>query len=141
MKKIAFLLLALTMTVSVKAASPQLSALFSYSLFYIPESNKPYVETYLSFDAWTLAFVEEEPGQLRATVEVTLVARRGDSIAYAKRYDLQLCPRASLPLQLATHVLCNPHHRQQHVVSQRLRYGALYQRFCSGQRLRPPPLF
>ena len=88
MKKIAFLLLALTMTVSVKAASPQLSALFSYSLFYIPESNKPYVETYLSFDAWTLAFVEEEPGQLRATVEVTLVARRGDSIAYAKRYDL-----------------------------------------------------
>lgn len=88
MKKMAFLLAALAMGFASFAAETHLSALFGYSVFYLPESNQPYVETYLSFDAWSLAFVKEEEGRFRATVEVTLVVRRGDTVAYLKKYDL-----------------------------------------------------
>jgi len=87
MKKIASLM-ALVFAMSALAAQSQLSALFDYSVFYLPESNQPYVETYLRFDAWNLTFVEQEDSRFRATVEVTLVARCNDTVAYLKKYDL-----------------------------------------------------
>lgn len=65
-----------------------MQALFGYSTFYLPEQNRPYVETYLSFDAWTLRFAEVEAGVYRATVEVTLVVRQGDSVCFLKKYNL-----------------------------------------------------
>lgn len=88
MKKIALMFMALSMAVSGLMAQPQLSALFGYSVFYLPENNQPYVETYLRFDAWSLFFAQEEQDRYRATVEVTLVARKGDTVAYVKKYDL-----------------------------------------------------
>lgn len=88
MKRFALTLLSLLMFLSASAAEKRLSALFGYSMFYLPESNQPYVETYLNFNAWSLNFVQEEDGRYRATVEVTLVARRGDTVAYVKKYDL-----------------------------------------------------
>ncbi len=67
----------------------QMQAVFGYSTFYVADSDKPYVETYLQFDAWTMHFVEREPGVYGATVEVTLVVRQGDSVCFLKKYDLQ----------------------------------------------------
>ena len=88
MKRFTLTLLSLLMLLSASATEKRLSALFGYSMFYLPESNQPYVETYLNFNAWSLNFVQEEDGRYRATVEVTLVARRGDTVAYVKKYDL-----------------------------------------------------
>lgn len=88
MKKIIFLLLSLCLALSLTAAEKQLSALFGYSTFYLPDNNKPYVETYLNFNAWSLNLVADETGNYRATVEVTLVIRKGDTVAYVKKYEL-----------------------------------------------------
>ena len=70
------------------AKAQGLAALFGYSTFYLPDEGKSYVETYLDFDASTLTFAPTDDGSYRATVEVTLVVRQGDSVAYVKKYDL-----------------------------------------------------
>ena len=67
----------------------QMQAVFGYSTFYVADSDKPYIETYLQFDAWTMHFEERAPGVYSATAEVTLVVRQGDSVCYLKKYDLQ----------------------------------------------------
>ena len=88
MKKYTLLLMAMLLTAPVFAAGKQLSAMFGYSIFYLPESNQPYVETYFNFDAWSLNFVADGSAGYRATVEITIVARQEDTIAYVKKYDL-----------------------------------------------------
>ena len=88
MKKITFILLSLLLMQGAMAAEKNLSALFGYSVFYLPESGKPYVETYLNFNAWTLNLVQDESEQYRATVEVSIIVKKGDTIAYVKKYDL-----------------------------------------------------
>lgn len=64
----------------------QMSAVFAWSSFF--DGNRPYVETYLQVDAWTVQFAELQAGVYGATVEVTLVVRQGDSVCYLKKYDL-----------------------------------------------------
>ncbi len=66
----------------------RMQALFSYSTFYSTSSKQPYVETYLSFDAWTMQFSQQNDGTYRAMAEVVIVARQGDSVCYVKKYDL-----------------------------------------------------
>ena len=88
MKKYTLLLMAMLLTAPVFAAGKQLSAMFGYSIFYLPESNQPYVETYFNFDAWSLNFVADGSAGYRATVEITIVARQEDTIVYVKKYDL-----------------------------------------------------
>ena len=66
----------------------QMQALFGYSTFYLPQEDRPYMETYLQVDAWTVGFVQQPSGVYKATVEVTLVARQQDSVVYAKKYEL-----------------------------------------------------
>ena len=88
MKKISLILLSLLLAQGLCAAEKSLSALFGYSAFYLPESGQSYVETYLSFNAWTLNLVEDQSGQYRATVEVTLLVSKGDTVAYLKKYEL-----------------------------------------------------
>ncbi len=89
MKRLFTILLTAVLATSAFAAEKHISALFGYSTFYIPASNQPYVETYLDFRAWTLHFVKSDNDQYRATVEVTLVVRSGDSIVYLKKRDLK----------------------------------------------------
>lgn len=72
-----------------------LSAVFSYSTFYLPEDDQPYVESYLLFDASSLTFVKGDDGRYRGTVEVTMVYKSGDEIVYAKKYDLKSPSTAS----------------------------------------------
>ena len=88
MKRAIFIILMLLMAVVGNATGKSLAAMFGYSVFYLPESGQPYVETYLDFDARTLNLVKDENGEYRATVEVTMVVRRGDTVAYVKKYDL-----------------------------------------------------
>ena len=85
MKRILVLLTAF-FCLSGIAQERQVSALFTHSNFNIP-GDTPYVETYLLFDAWTLEFVPVD-GKYQATLEITIVARQGDSIYYAKKYTL-----------------------------------------------------
>ena len=81
----------LLLVVSLTAVLPlraQMQAVFGYSTFYVAGTDKPYVETYLQFDAWTMQFVQQPDGKYMATVEITLVVRQGDSVCFAKKYDL-----------------------------------------------------
>lgn len=94
MKKITFLLTLILLATAVWAQDKHLSALFGYSSFYSPSTKQAYVETYLDFSAWSLNFVKDEEGSFRATVEITLVVRHNDTIAYLKKYDL-LSPRTN----------------------------------------------
>lgn len=87
MKKNILIFLVLMMTAPVALVAKQLSAVFSYSTFALA-GGSPYVETYLSFDAWNMTFVKTAAGKYQATVEITLVAKRSDSIVYAKKYEL-----------------------------------------------------
>ncbi len=67
----------------------QMQAVFGYSTFYDAAGDRPYMETYLQFDAWTLQFKQLSAGVYGATVEITLVVRQGDSVCFLKKYDLQ----------------------------------------------------
>ena len=95
MKRIFFALILAVLAVPVWAQGRSLSALFSYSTFYLPESDQPYVESYLLFDAASMTFVKGDDGRYRATVEVTMVYKSGDEIVYAKKYDLKSPSTAS----------------------------------------------
>jgi len=86
MKRVFLLIVSFLATV-VMAQKPQVSALFTHSTFNVP-GDTPYVETYLWFDAWSLEFVKTD-GKYQATLEMELVARKGDSIYYAKKYSLK----------------------------------------------------
>jgi len=83
------LLLTIALIAALLPLKAQLQAVFGYSTFYDVAGDRPYMETYLQFDAWTLQFQQLSPGVYGATVEVTIVARQGDSICFLKKYDLQ----------------------------------------------------
>lgn len=87
MKKNILILVALMAMAPVALMAKQLSAVFSYSTFALA-GGSPYVETYLSFDAWNMTFVKNASGKYQATVEITLLAKKSDSIVYAKKYEL-----------------------------------------------------
>lgn len=88
MKKIIFLILTLCAGFQLTAQEKELSAFFNYATFYLQDQQQPYIETYLSLDAWNLHFVKNDNGSYTATVEVLLLAKQGDSIAFIKKYDL-----------------------------------------------------
>jgi len=83
---IALMALSLTATATAVPAAKQLSAIFSYSTFYLQETG-PYLESYISFDAWNLNFVKADGGY-QAAIEIVLTIRKDDSIEHAKHYRL-----------------------------------------------------
>ena len=96
MKRCFLIVLTMMMALMGSAQEKNLSALFDYAVFNLPENDKPYVETYLDINAWSLNFVKESEGQYRATVEVTIVVRQNDTVAYLKKYNLH-SPYTSSP--------------------------------------------
>ncbi|MBQ4376857.1 MAG: GWxTD domain-containing protein [Bacteroidales bacterium] len=88
MKRNIIFLIIIGLSAMLSAQEKQLNALFNFNAFYHTEQQRPYVETYLSFDAWTLNFVPTADGRYRATVEIVLTAQQDDSIVYVKKYDL-----------------------------------------------------
>jgi len=89
MRKTALLTAFLLLTISSALQAKQLSALFGYSTFYNPSTNQPYVETYLSFDARTIHFAKVDKKHFQATVEIVMIVRHNDTIAYLKKYELK----------------------------------------------------
>lgn len=87
MKKILTIILLASIGL-VSQAQGRMQALFGYNTFYLAKQQMPYIETNLSFDAWTLQFEQLQTGAWRATVEVTIVLRQGDSVCHFKKYDL-----------------------------------------------------
>lgn len=87
MKRTFYTALAMMLLASGTLRAQQLSALFSYATFNLVNGD-PYVETYVDYDAWTLHFTRQSDGQYKATVETTLLVMSGDSIVFAKKYDL-----------------------------------------------------
>lgn len=87
MKRTIFTALAVLLLASGTIRAQQLSALFSYATFNLVEGD-PYVETYVDYDAWNLKYARQTDGQYKATVETTLLVMSGDSIIFAKKYDL-----------------------------------------------------
>ena len=87
MKKILTIMVLAALGMVVQAQG-RMQAMFGYNTFYLAKTQTPYIETNLSFDAWTLQFEQLETGAWRATVEVTIVLRQGDSVCYFKKYDL-----------------------------------------------------
>lgn len=86
----------LTLLCALLPAHAQMQAMFGYSTFYLPSEERPYMETYLQVDAWTVVFEQQPNGSYRATMEVTLIVRRQDSIVYVNKYDLNSPTVASL---------------------------------------------
>lgn len=87
MKKLLLVALSLLIVSNVMAEDKKLTAVFSYATFALSHGS-PYVETYLSFDAWNMNFIKNKQGQYQATVEVVMMALKNDSVAYVKKYDL-----------------------------------------------------
>ena len=67
MKKVFLLIISLIALSQCMAEGKQLTAVFSYSTFALSDGS-PYVETYLSFDAWNMNFVATNKKHYRATV-------------------------------------------------------------------------
>ncbi len=87
MKRLVLASLALFALLGLHGQERQLSATFNSSIFYLPEANQPYLETYLSVDAWSCRFVPVSGGY-QATIDALLVVRDGAEAIYAKRYTL-----------------------------------------------------
>lgn len=87
MKRITFLTLCILTLSTAVAQEKQLSATFNSSVFYLPDSNKSYIETYLSVDAWNCRFVPFRDGY-HATVDALLAVYSGTEIIYAKHYTI-----------------------------------------------------
>ncbi|MBP3763864.1 MAG: GWxTD domain-containing protein [Bacteroidales bacterium] len=95
MKK-TILFLSLAALLATAQAQPRMQALFGYSTFWLADRQSPYVETYLSFDAWTMQFERQPDGVYRATAEVVLLLKQGDSVCFLRKYDLNSPTVASL---------------------------------------------
>ena len=89
-------IISLFFVLAMAQAQEGMRALFSYSTFYLSQNQSPYVETYLSFDAWTMQFEQVGESAWRATAEVSIVLRQGDSVCYFKKYELNSPTVASL---------------------------------------------
>ena len=63
MKKLFISALAFLMGASAFAQDKSLTAMFNYSTHYLPDKQQSYVETYLTFDAWTMQFAKGDDGQ------------------------------------------------------------------------------
>ncbi|MBQ9637967.1 MAG: GWxTD domain-containing protein [Bacteroidales bacterium] len=85
-RRIATIFLFSLMALSL-SAQKHLTAMFDYATFCL-EGHKPYLETYLNFDAWNLHFAASADGQYRAHVEVVYMVSHGDSTVHLKKYIL-----------------------------------------------------
>jgi GWxTD domain-containing protein len=63
-----------------------LKARFAYSTFFSPEKG-PYVETYLDVKGSSVYFMPVKEG-FQASIEISIVFKRGDSIIYFDKYNL-----------------------------------------------------
>lgn len=87
MKRIILLTIATLLTLPMFAQKKELSAIFGYSTFNIP-SVKPYVETYLTINAWSMTYKEVKINQYQTTAEISITIKKDDSICVSRKYNL-----------------------------------------------------
>lgn len=90
MKKFLFVCLMVIMGVTVSAQQKKsLNSYISYATFNMPgEGSSPYVETYITFDKASLAYVKNASGQFSATINVTIMFKQGESVKNFGKYSL-----------------------------------------------------
>jgi hypothetical protein len=90
MKKFLFVCLMVIMGVTVSAQQKKaLNSYISYATFNMPgEGSTPYVETYITFDKASLAYVKNASGQFSATINVTIMFKQGESVKNFGKYSL-----------------------------------------------------
>lgn len=78
------------MGVTVSAQQKKsLNSYISYATFNMPgEGSTPYVETYITFDKASLAYVKNASGQFSATINVTIMFKQGESVKNFGKYSL-----------------------------------------------------
>lgn len=85
MKKILTLILTCLFATQIIAQEKNINAFISYGTFNVTDENaSPYLETYISFDCSSLAYVKGSDGQYDASINLTIIFKQGESI---KNYD------------------------------------------------------
>lgn len=90
MKKFLFVCLMVILGLTVSAQQKKtLNSYISYATFNMPgEGTTPYVETYITFDKASLAYVKNASGQYSATINVTIMFKQGESVKNFGKYSL-----------------------------------------------------
>lgn len=66
-----------------------LNSYISYATFNVTGKNaSPYVETYITFERASLAYVKNDSGQYNATISITVLFKQGESIKNYGKYTL-----------------------------------------------------
>ena len=66
-----------------------LNSYISYATFNMPgDDATPYVETYITYDKGSLAYVKNDNGQYNATINVTVLFKQGESVKNFGKYSL-----------------------------------------------------
>lgn len=100
MKRIIILSVATMLSLSLSAQKKEISAIFGYSTFNIP-TGKPYVETYLTINSWSMNYEKVENNKFRTTAEISILIKKDDSVCINKKYNL------SSPLMADTNLRFN----------------------------------
>ncbi len=90
MKKfiLVFLTFILSFTLNFnKLHAKNLQAFLTYASFYSTEHGS-FIETYLSVSGKSVYFIKNQNGKYQATIEVTMIFSKNDSIKDFKKYDL-----------------------------------------------------
>lgn len=88
--KIKGILLIIVLVMAAKfsqSTSPNIKAYLSYATFFSPVDG-PYLETYLSVFAQSVAFVKNNNDKFQGKAEVTMIFRQDTSIIAFKKYNL-----------------------------------------------------
>lgn len=85
MKRLFFFLGILLLSSGVSAGN--LSALFSYCTFDLPDS-RPYIETYLNITGTSTKLVLNPQGKLQSKVEVQIVIKSGEKIVHFDKFNM-----------------------------------------------------
>ena len=74
---------------SANAQKKALNSYISYATFNVPDGEStPYVETYLTFDKSSLAYVKNDAGDFSAKINVTILFKQGESVKSFDKYSL-----------------------------------------------------
>jgi GWxTD domain-containing protein len=87
MKKIILLSIMLVITQLAFSADKSLRAYLSYATFTVP-GGKSTIETYLAVDGNSVVFKKQQDENFRASIEITLLFKQGDTISSFSKYEL-----------------------------------------------------
>jgi len=87
MKKVSLIIILTIYSAFTTLTAGNIWAFLSYATFDSPEG--PYIETYLSVDAKSVLFLEQENGKFMGTVNIVMTFKQNDEIKAFKKYELK----------------------------------------------------